>query len=373
MILTLRPETMRKHPGQVSFPGGRIDPGDDGPVAAALREAEEEIGLPPAAVEVIGIADAYRTVTGFEVTPVLGIVPPDLPLSPHPGEVAAVFEAPLHYLLDPAHQHDAPRGLARAGAALIMRSNGRAADLGRDRGDDRQSEPAAGAGGMNAARRPLAEPRPAWTALLEALGADDGETRYRRRLRARHLARARGQRRRSRHPARARRGDRAARGGADQGGADRPRPRHGHRGARRRAGRGHHPAPRRRHRRPPRHRRLHRRLARGRGAARLHDQRALRRSGERRGLRLFRRPRRSRRRAGSASSATRCSASPRIICASCASSASTPASATGAPDAAGARRLRGARQRPDGAVARADRRRAAEAARLARSGADRRR
>ena len=73
---------MRKHPGQISFPGGRIDPGDDGPVAAALREAEEEIGLPPAAVEVIGIADRYRTVTGFEVTPVVGIVPPDLPLTP---------------------------------------------------------------------------------------------------------------------------------------------------------------------------------------------------------------------------------------------------------------------------------------------------
>ncbi|HMG48879.1 MAG TPA: CoA pyrophosphatase [Allosphingosinicella sp.] len=105
VILTLRPETMRKHPGQISFPGGRIDPGDDGPIAAALREAEEEIGLPPHRVEVIGLADVYRTITGFEVTPVVGIVPPDLPLVPHPGEVAAVFEAPLHYLLDPAHQH----------------------------------------------------------------------------------------------------------------------------------------------------------------------------------------------------------------------------------------------------------------------------
>jgi 8-oxo-dGTP pyrophosphatase MutT (NUDIX family) len=105
VILTLRPETMRSHPGQVSFPGGRIDPGDDGPVAAALREAEEEIGLPPASVEVIGTADRYRTVTGFEVTPVLALVPPDLPLTPHPGEVAALFEAPLRYLLDPAHQN----------------------------------------------------------------------------------------------------------------------------------------------------------------------------------------------------------------------------------------------------------------------------
>lgn len=105
VILTLRPETMRKHPGQVSFPGGRIDPGDDGPIDAALREAEEEIGLRRAHVEILGVADPYLTVTGFEVIPVLGIVPPDLPLTPHPDEVAAVFEAPLHHVLDPAHQH----------------------------------------------------------------------------------------------------------------------------------------------------------------------------------------------------------------------------------------------------------------------------
>lgn len=105
VILTLRPETMRKHPGQVSFPGGRIDPGDDGPIDAALREAEEEIGLARGSVEIIGVADPYLTVTGFEVIPVLAIVPPDLFLVPHPDEVAAVFEAPLHHILDPAHQH----------------------------------------------------------------------------------------------------------------------------------------------------------------------------------------------------------------------------------------------------------------------------
>jgi 8-oxo-dGTP pyrophosphatase MutT (NUDIX family) len=104
VILTLRPDTMRKHPGQISFPGGRIDPQDDGPVAAALREAEEEIGLAPHHVTVIDTADVYRTVTGFEVTPVVGVIPPDLPLAPQPGEVAAMFEAPLDFLLDPANQ-----------------------------------------------------------------------------------------------------------------------------------------------------------------------------------------------------------------------------------------------------------------------------
>lgn len=104
VILTERPLTMRKHPGQISFPGGRADPEDESLVATALREAEEEIALPRACVEVIGIADRYRTITGFEVTPVVGVVPPDLDLRPRPGEVEAMFEAPLHWLLDPARQ-----------------------------------------------------------------------------------------------------------------------------------------------------------------------------------------------------------------------------------------------------------------------------
>ncbi len=103
VILTLRPETMRKHAGQISFPGGRIDPSDEGPVDAALREAEEEIALPRSAVEIVGVADRYRTITGFEVTPVLGVIPPDLPLAAHEQEVAAIFEVPLHYLLKPEH------------------------------------------------------------------------------------------------------------------------------------------------------------------------------------------------------------------------------------------------------------------------------
>ncbi len=103
VLLTVRREHLRTHAGQISFPGGRLDPGEDA-VAAALREAEEEIGLPPAQVEVWGTADRYRTVTGFAVTPVLGKVPPDLPLAPHEHEVADWFEAPLSFLLDPSNQ-----------------------------------------------------------------------------------------------------------------------------------------------------------------------------------------------------------------------------------------------------------------------------
>ena len=101
VILTQRPNSMRDHPGQVAFPGGKIDPGEDA-ITAALREAEEELALPPSAVRVIGASDDYVTGTGFVVTPVVGVVPPGLELVPHPSEVAAVFEAPLALLLDPA-------------------------------------------------------------------------------------------------------------------------------------------------------------------------------------------------------------------------------------------------------------------------------
>jgi 8-oxo-dGTP pyrophosphatase MutT (NUDIX family) len=108
VILTQRPNDMRDHPGQVAFPGGKIDAGEDA-ITAALREAEEELALPREAVRVIGTSDTYITGTGFAVTPVLGVVPPGLPLRPSPAEVAAWFEAPLDLLLDRSNwtEHEA--------------------------------------------------------------------------------------------------------------------------------------------------------------------------------------------------------------------------------------------------------------------------
>lgn len=103
VLLTVRNATMRKHAGQVAFPGGRIDADDEGPIGAALREAEEEIGLQRNDVEIIGVTDPYRTGTGYLITPVMAVVPPDLTLSPHAAEVDSVFEPPLSHLIDPAN------------------------------------------------------------------------------------------------------------------------------------------------------------------------------------------------------------------------------------------------------------------------------
>jgi 8-oxo-dGTP pyrophosphatase MutT (NUDIX family) len=102
VLLTHRPQTMRAHPGQVAFPGGKLEPGEDA-VAAALREAREELGIEARDVRVIGASDRFVTGSGFDVTPVLGLVPPDLPIRPDPREVSGWFEAPLRFILDDAN------------------------------------------------------------------------------------------------------------------------------------------------------------------------------------------------------------------------------------------------------------------------------
>jgi 8-oxo-dGTP pyrophosphatase MutT (NUDIX family) len=105
VLLTRRTDHLRDHAGQVSFPGGRTEAFDDGPVATALREAQEEVGLAPARVEVIGQMPTYSTVTSFIVTPVVALVTPPLALQLDSREVAEAFEVPLAFLMDPArHQ-----------------------------------------------------------------------------------------------------------------------------------------------------------------------------------------------------------------------------------------------------------------------------
>ena len=104
VILTVRREHLRAHAGQIAFPGGRLDLGEDA-ITAARREAHEELALDPLAVAVAGILEPYRTITGYTVTPVVGVIPPDLPLEPHEPEVADWFEAPLDHLTHPASQH----------------------------------------------------------------------------------------------------------------------------------------------------------------------------------------------------------------------------------------------------------------------------
>ena len=103
ILLTQRTAHLRDHAGQVSFPGGRCEADDAGPVATALREAEEEVGLSPAQVEVLGHLPEYRTSTGFRVMPVVGLVTPPLNLRLDDFEVADVFEPPLAFLMDPAN------------------------------------------------------------------------------------------------------------------------------------------------------------------------------------------------------------------------------------------------------------------------------
>jgi 8-oxo-dGTP pyrophosphatase MutT (NUDIX family) len=111
VLLTQRTDHLTDHAGQISFPGGRIEPTDVDPLAAALREAEEEVGLTPSHVEPIGRLDTYLTSTGFEITPIVGLIRVPYPLNPDPFEVAEVFEVPLDFILDPANHQRQSREL----------------------------------------------------------------------------------------------------------------------------------------------------------------------------------------------------------------------------------------------------------------------
>ncbi|MGL5046689.1 MAG: CoA pyrophosphatase [Shewanella sp.] len=105
LMLTQRPMHLRAHPGQISFPGGKIEPYDMNAIAAALREAEEEIGLSSYNVEVLGTFPAHNTFTGFEITPVVGIIKQAFDLKLDPGEVADCFTVPLGFFIEPNNRH----------------------------------------------------------------------------------------------------------------------------------------------------------------------------------------------------------------------------------------------------------------------------
>lgn len=115
VLLTRRTEGLRQHPGQISFPGGALEHGDAGPVAAAIRETQEETGMDTADIDVLGFLDTYLTITSFAITPVVARIPPGKELKPDPREVDEIFEVPLRFLLDGSNvrQHVGRRGNLR--------------------------------------------------------------------------------------------------------------------------------------------------------------------------------------------------------------------------------------------------------------------
>ena len=117
ILLTRRTETVKDHPGQISFPGGRVEAGDLGPADTALRETAEEIGLEPERITVVGYLDAYPVVTGYAVVPVVGFIEADVPLTLDPTEVAEAFEVPLDFLMDAANVRQHRR--SRDGVELL--------------------------------------------------------------------------------------------------------------------------------------------------------------------------------------------------------------------------------------------------------------
>ena len=153
VLLTQRTAHLTAHAGQISFPGGRIEAHDPDPESAALRETEEEVGLPRDRVSVIGRLDTYLTGTGFEITPVVGIVTPPFPLAIDPFEVAEAFEVPLSYILD-RRNHQRVERQSGAHRRVFLRAAVRGPQyLGRHRRHPRQ--PGRGAGRVSGMLRVL--------------------------------------------------------------------------------------------------------------------------------------------------------------------------------------------------------------------------
>lgn len=126
VLLTQRTAHLNDHAGQISFPGGRVEPGDATPEMTALREAEEEVGLPRERVRILGRLADYHTVTGFAVTPVVGYIVPPFSLHPDPFEVAEVFEVPLEFLMNPEnHQRHTSSYRGRQRSYYAMPYEGR--------------------------------------------------------------------------------------------------------------------------------------------------------------------------------------------------------------------------------------------------------
>jgi 8-oxo-dGTP pyrophosphatase MutT (NUDIX family) len=105
VLFTRRAANLAQHAGQISFPGGHIEESDNEPIDAALRETEEEVGLPRHHIDVIGQLENYISRTGFEITPIVGVIEPPFTVVPQPSEVAEVFEVPLSFLLNPENHH----------------------------------------------------------------------------------------------------------------------------------------------------------------------------------------------------------------------------------------------------------------------------
>jgi 8-oxo-dGTP pyrophosphatase MutT (NUDIX family) len=102
LLFTKRPTTLRRHAGQISFPGGTRDEEDSTPLHTALRETKEELGIPGEAVEVLGMLDEHPTITSFRIVPFVGVIPDGLPLRPNPDEIAELIEVPVRALLSPS-------------------------------------------------------------------------------------------------------------------------------------------------------------------------------------------------------------------------------------------------------------------------------